>query len=133
VNHARHLPPAPEDRRCHPAGWRDRVDVLACCSDEARTITDAVRDLEVRVSDRIGEHAPHPTRRKRNGKPRDAEAAPVRPVKRDADRRGEHDARCHHDGTLHLHGGWLIPGAAHSITISGRLDSTRLAARVPST
>jgi pimeloyl-ACP methyl ester carboxylesterase len=38
-----------------------------------------------------------------------------------------------HDGTIHLHGGWLTSGAAHSITITGTVDSTHLAAKVPST
>ncbi len=38
-----------------------------------------------------------------------------------------------HHGTIHMHGGWLIPSAAHSITITGTLDSSHLAARVPST
>jgi hypothetical protein len=38
-----------------------------------------------------------------------------------------------HHGTIHTHGGWLIPSAAHSITITGTLDGAHLAATVPST
>jgi hypothetical protein len=38
-----------------------------------------------------------------------------------------------HDGTLHLHGGWLIPGAPRTITITGTLGGGRLAATTPST
>ena len=37
------------------------------------------------------------------------------------------------DGTIHMHGGWLIPSAARSIAITGTPDSTHLAATVPST
>jgi pimeloyl-ACP methyl ester carboxylesterase len=36
-------------------------------------------------------------------------------------------------GTIHMRGGWLIPSAARSIAITGTLDSTHLAATVPST
>ena len=38
-----------------------------------------------------------------------------------------------HDGTLHMHGGWLIPRAARSLTISGTLSGKHVAATVPST
>ena len=38
-----------------------------------------------------------------------------------------------HDGTLHLQGGWLIPGAPRTITISGTLGGEHISATVPST
>ena len=38
-----------------------------------------------------------------------------------------------HDGSLHMHGGWLIPGAGRLITITGTLDGAHVAATVPST
>jgi pimeloyl-ACP methyl ester carboxylesterase len=38
-----------------------------------------------------------------------------------------------HDGTLHLQGGWLIPGAPRAITITGTLGGKHIAATVPST
>ena len=37
------------------------------------------------------------------------------------------------DGTLHLHGGWLIPGAARSIAITGTLGGKHVAATMPAT
>ncbi len=37
------------------------------------------------------------------------------------------------DGSLHLEGGWLIPGAARTITITGTLGGERVSAKVPST
>ena len=37
------------------------------------------------------------------------------------------------DGTLHLEGGWLIPGAPRTIAITGRLGGERVAATVPAT
>ena len=36
------------------------------------------------------------------------------------------------DGTLHLEGGWLIPGAPRSIAITGTLGGERVVATTPS-
>ena len=37
-----------------------------------------------------------------------------------------------HDGSVHLHGGWLIPGAARSIEIAGTLGNKHVEATAPS-
>ena len=42
------------------------------------------------------------------------------------------DGPGHNDGTLHLEGGWLIPGAPRSISITGTLGGKRVAATMPS-
>ena len=35
------------------------------------------------------------------------------------------------DGTLHLEGGWLIPGAPKTVRITGKLDGVHIAAEIP--
>jgi hypothetical protein len=42
------------------------------------------------------------------------------------------NGRGHHNGTLHLHGGWLIPNTPRSITLTGTLGGYNVHATVPS-
>ena len=53
--------------------------------------------------------------------------------RRPARRRPRVDGPGRRDGTLHLEGGWLIPGAPRSIAITGTLGGEHVAATVPST